>query len=71
MDDNQLSELIRLRHAVNAMREYISQNLNALDATIDRLLPKESTPTEPQNFDLATVRAWCKDSIRSASTNKK
>jgi len=43
-------ELMRLRHAVSEMREWIVPRLNAMDAQIDALLPHEPPPERPIDY---------------------
>jgi hypothetical protein len=52
--DRTISELIRLRHAVVAMRDWIVPNLDALERQIDALVPKHDAPAKT-NYD---VKSW-------------
>jgi len=61
MDDTQHSELIRIRHAVIAMRDWNTSNYNAILATIDQLLPKEQPQQPAQPYTAKSLRALCRN----------
>ena len=56
MDDTTI-ELIRLRHAVIAMRESMNLNLDAIESTIENLMPKEQSYTPRRKWDAKSLRA--------------
>lgn len=61
MDNAQHSELIRIRHAVIAMRDWNTSNYNAILATIDQLIPKEQPPQHTQPHTIKSLRALCRN----------
>ncbi len=60
MDDEMKSELLRLKQSVIAIREWLVPNLNALEQSIDQLLPKDQSDRLHQgNYD-DLYKEWSK-----------
>jgi len=70
MDDTH-AELIRLRHAVIAMRDWIVPNLNAIEASIDQLLPKEIYQQPTQPYSAERLRALCRNRKSNKQRSKR
>jgi len=64
------AELMRIKYAIGAIRERTNQDLNAMEAEIDRLLPDDPGPgiRVPQGRE-ARKRYWKKNGIRNSVTH--
>ena len=45
MRNKEIQELVLMRHSLNAIREVVSRELDAMAAKIERLLPEEKMDT--------------------------
>lgn len=64
------AELMRIKYAISAIRERTNQDLNAMEAEIDRLLPDDPGPglRVPQGRE-ARKRYWKKHGIRNSASH--
>jgi hypothetical protein len=61
MNSDTLAELHRLRYSIAAMRDWMTTNLNAMEAQIEALFPPDQPPDQTACYDREAVRGWFKN----------